>query len=293
MSEMFDSLIIGEVALDTNVDFDGTTVEAIGGAVYYSGCAAAAVGHKIAVLPKADTAKVDLKAAFAQAPNVTVFPLHSTNSTVIRNVYHTADRERRTSNVASVIDPYRTEEIPEISAKIWHLAGLVGGDLPNEMIPFAARHAKLAIDVQCMLRWVENGGMVYHDWKEKREFLPNVDFLKTDAAEAEILTGTDDRAEAARMLHDWGAKEIMITHNTEVLVFDGKEIYTCPIKARNLSGRTGRGDTTFAGYVNERLTSDIPTALRFATALVSLKMETPGAFRGTRSDVDEYIRLFY
>ena len=93
--------------------------------------------------------------------------------------------------------------------------------------------------------------------------------------------------------HGWGAKEIMITHNTEVLVFDGREIYTCPIKARNLSGRTGRGDTTFAGYVNERLTSDIPAALRFATALVSLKMETPGAFCGTRADVDEYIRLFY
>lgn len=38
-----------------------------------------------------------------------------------------------------------------------------------------------------------------------------------------------------------------------------------PIRARNLSGRTGRGDTTFAGYINERLTADIPTVLRSAT----------------------------
>ena len=52
-----------------------------------------------------------------------------------------------------------------------------------------------------------------------------------------------------------------------------------PHQARNLSGRTGRGDTTFAGYINERLTQDIPTALRTATALVSLKMETPGPFQ--------------
>ena len=36
----FDSLIIGEVAQDTNVDYDGTTVHAVGGAVYYSGFAA-------------------------------------------------------------------------------------------------------------------------------------------------------------------------------------------------------------------------------------------------------------
>ena len=184
----FDSLIIGEVAQDTNVDYDGTTVHAVGGAVYYSGFAAANTGHKTAVLPKADTAQVDLAAAFAPAPNVTVYPLHSRTSFVTKNVYHTPDRERRTSTVDSVIEPYRTEEVPDIDAAIWHLAGLAAGDIPNEMIPFAARHAMVAIDVQTMLRWVENGGMVYHDWAEKKELLPYVRFLKTDAAEAEILT---------------------------------------------------------------------------------------------------------
>ena len=95
----YDSLIIGEIAQDTNVDYDGTVVQAIGGAVYYSGFAAANMGHKIAVLPKADTRQVDLKAAFAAAPNITVYPLHSDTSFVTKNVYHTADRERRTSTV--------------------------------------------------------------------------------------------------------------------------------------------------------------------------------------------------
>ena len=289
----FDTLIIGEVALDTNVDYDGTTVQAIGGAVYYSGFAAANIGHRTAVLPKADMTAEELRAAFAQAPNVTVYPLPSRASFVTKNVYHTPDRERRTSTVSSMIDPYRPEEIPAVDAAVWHLAGLVRGDLPNELIPYAAKHAQVAIDVQCMLRCVENGGMVYHDWAEKKELLPYVRFLKTDAAEAEILTGLTDRAEAAKLLYSWGAKEIMITHNSEVLVYDGREIYTCPIRARNLSGRTGRGDTTFAGYINERLTADIPTALRFATALVSLKMETPGPFTGTRADVEAYLNAFY
>ena len=289
----FDALIIGEVAQDTNVDCDGTTVEAIGGAVYYSGFAAANIGHKIAVLPKADTAQIDLTAAFAPAPNITVYPLHSRTSFVTKNIYHTPDRERRTSTVDSVVEPYRPEEVPDIDAAIWHLAGLAAGDIPNEMIPFAARHAMVAIDVQTMLRRVEDGTLVYRDWAEKRELLPYVRFLKTDAAEAEILTGLTDRTEAAKLLYQWGAKEILITHNTEVLVYDGREVYTCPIRARNLSGRTGRGDTTFAGYINERLTADIPTALRFATALVSLKMETPGPFTGTRADVEAYLNAFY
>ena len=56
----------------------------------------------------------------------------------------------------------------------------------------------------------------------------------------------------AKMLYGWGAKEVFITHNKEVLAYDGNRVYTCPIKARNLSGRTGRGDTAFAAYVTER-----------------------------------------
>ena len=115
----------------------------------------------------------------------------------------------------------------------------------------------------------------------------------TDAAEAKSLTGLDDRAAAALQLYDWGAREIMITHNTEVLIYDGKQIYTCPIVARNLSGRTGRGDTCFAGYITERLRPDVPTALQYAAALVSRKMEPPGPFQGTRADVMAYIKEMY
>ena len=55
----------------------------------------------------------------------------------------------------------------------------------------------------------------------------------------------------------------------------------------------GLGDTTFAGYLTERLDHDIPAALEFAAALVSLKMETPGPFMGTRQDVLDYIKRFY
>ena len=121
-----------------------------------------------------------------------------------------------------------------------------------------------------------------------------MDYFKTDAAEAEIITGLSDRAEAARQLYAWGAKEIVITHNTEVLVYDGKEILTCPIKARNLSGRTGRGDTVFAGYIAARQEGkSVQEALLYCTALVSLKMETPGPYRGTRQDVLDYIKEFY
>lgn len=76
-------------------------------------------------------------------------------------------------------------------------------------------------------------------------------------------------------------------------MYAGETVHTCPIRARNLSGRTGRGDTAFAGYIAERQHSGVEQALLYCTALVSLKMETPGPFRGNRQDVLNYIREFY
>ena len=41
------------------------------------------------------------------------------------------------------------------------------------------------------------------------------------------------------------------------------------------------------------LGADMEEALLYATACVSLKMETPGVFRGTKADVLNYLDEFY
>ena len=110
----------------------------------------------------------------------------------------------------------------------------------------STKKVQLTPEGEILLRHIEpDKTMNFYDWEDKLEYMPDIDFLKTDAAEAEILTGYSDRIEAAKALYAMGAKEIMISHNTEILIYDGKEIFTSPIKARNLSGRTGRGDTCF------------------------------------------------
>lgn len=117
------------------------------------------------------------------------------------------------------------------------------GDYEDDIIKVLAQRGKVALDMQGYLRVPDPSTkeMVYHDWDRKQEYFPHITYLKTDAAEAEILTGTSDRREAARLMVEWGVKEALITHNTEVLVYDGKEYYTCPLKPLGLAGRTGRG----------------------------------------------------
>ena len=291
----YDSLILGQISLDINVDHAGNEVREVGGAVVASGFATSALGHPTCVLPKANLSEVDVTSLFARATNVDVVPLASPSCTSIQNVYHTPDKERRTCRAISRINPYRVDELPDVDAAIVHIAGLMRGDFSGDIIEWAAKRAMCAVDVQCLLRCADadEGVMAFHDWPEKQTYLPMIRFLKTDAAEAEILTGLRDRREAAKKLHGWGASEIMITHNTEALIYNGEQFYTKPLLPRNLSGRTGRGDTCFSAYITERLTQPIEAALLTACALVSLKMEAPGPFTGSRADVEAYIKAFY
>ena len=163
------------------------------------------------------------------------------------------------------------------------------------MIEELSKRGKVAVDVQGFLRHAsgDNTQMYFENWADRERLIPYITYLKTDAAEAEILTGEKDRTKAAEILYGMGAKEVIITHNTEVLAYDGKRVYTCPIKARSLIGRSGRGDTTFAAYITERKRASVEEALLFATACVSSKMEKLGPYRGTRDDILEYIRMFY
>lgn len=291
----YDVLTIGHISLDYNIDYLDNQIIEIGGAVIYSSAAAYALGHKVGAVTKLAKEDKDRLGALV-IPKEDIFFIESAKSTSIRNKYFTADKERRACTCRSQADGFTISDIPNVDAEIYHFAGLIYGDFDGNLIKELSKKGKIAVDVQATLRHQDpndGGRMFFEDWAEKKDLLPYIDFLKTDAAEAEILTGTSDRRLAAKMLYDWGAKEVCITHNTEVLAYDGHNYYTCPIKARNLSGRSGRGDTTFASYITERLHSDIPTSLLWATATVSLKMEKPGALQVKREQIADYINEFF
>ncbi|NLC32144.1 MAG: ribokinase [Clostridiales bacterium] len=289
MKQPFDIIVIGPLSLDRNIDHSGEERREIGGAVVASGFAAANTGSKTAIFTKFNPDEVDGLSVFKDL-DAEVFTAVCKNTTSIQNRYLTADKERRVCTSLGRCDPFLESDLPDVQADIWHFAGLTYGDFSGELFQAASAKGKVAVDVQCLLRHIlPDGRMDFFDWDKKEQFLPIIDYLKTDAAEAEILTGLSDRREAAHQLHAWGAKEIMITHNTEALIYDGDAFYTCPLIPRNLSGRTGRGDTCFAGYITKRRTQGIAESLTFASALVSLKMESPGPFRGSSDDVLRYI----
>lgn len=292
MARRADILVIGHISKDL-IRFRGREDQSIGGAVVYSSVAAKRVGAEVIALTKLNPEDMDVLAVFAEH-DVPVLHRASSATTSIRNTYHTPDRDRRTCEALSIADPFGPADVPEdVAPDVYYLGGLIKGEFPEELVLELAARGKVALDVQGFVRVSDNGPMVFRDWDKKKEVLPLIHFLKTDAAEAEILTGSNDVQEAARILNNWGADEVMVTHNAGVLVYAHERAYTFPFTSRDLSGRTGRGDTCFATYCAWRKNHSPEEACLFAAALTSLKMETPGPFAGSVANVERAIEVRY
>jgi len=288
MGSKYDIVTIGHITDDILND-RGKVSRFIGGAAFFSSFAAIRSGADILVLTK--LAQKDFGLLYdLKEQGIELIALPSTSTTSIENIFESEDVDQRKVTLLSQAEPFRLEEIPDVQTEVFNLAGLFHGDIPPEMIQPLSRKARVGLDLQCMLRTSREGSFSWMDWPEKRECLPNVTYLKADSLESRVITGVEDRREAAQILHGWGASEVLITHSSEVLVYDGKEVLTATFNPSNLSGRTGRGDTCFAAYITWRLNHGIEESLRYAAALTSIKMEKPGPFLGTSDEVLQRMR---
>jgi sugar/nucleoside kinase (ribokinase family) len=286
--DKYDIVSIGHITRDT-LHYRGEVTGFTGGAAYFSSFAAKRSNAKIVVVTK--LAKEDfgiLDDLRKEAIDLIAIPSRQTTS--IENVFETDDLDRRKVRLISQADPFAPGDIPQVKTRVYHLGGLFLGEIPNALIEYLHPKGKIALDMQAMLRSSENVEMEFKDWAEKEQYLPMVTYLKADSLESEVTTGTTDREKAATLLHGWGAKEVMITHSSEVIVYNGKKMFRAPFNPRDLSGRTGRGDTCFGAYLTWRLSHGIEESVKFAAALTSIKMEKFGPFSGTLKEVLERMK---
>jgi sugar/nucleoside kinase (ribokinase family) len=289
----YDIIFMGHISKDIIVEYDGSEARLLGGALLYSAVTAVRAGAKVLAVTKASAADAASLDFLRKEASLDLVVGESPESTSILNVFKSADHERRDVTLRSAAQPFQAADIPAgASAPVIDLAGLFVGELPETLIEELSGRARIAVDAQGLLRTaMPDKTMKFFDWANKKKYLPMVSYFKTDAAEVEILTGLSDRDAAVRALADIGrrpdgtAPEIMVTHNTEVLVLSDGVTYRAPYTSSNLSGRTGRGDTTFSAYLTYRLHHGPEESVRFAAALCSIKMEKPGPFSGTMAEV--------
>jgi len=268
-----DLILVGAVSKDENIYMDGSE-SSIGGAVTYGAFAAKRSGARVGIVTKLAEEDLHLCDRFDDE-QIPVWVLPSKKTTAIRNVYHTMDKERRTCTCLAAADAFTPASLPAVTTKIIHAAALIKGEVPLETLQSLTRFGKVGLDVQGFLRVSRGVELVFEKTDEAEHALRSAIFLKADAAEAEILTGKTDIAAAARELLEMGPKEVVISHNHELVLACGEKIYRAPLTPKKIKGRTGRGDTLFGSYLARRTQGDEPfNALKFAAALVSVKLPT-------------------
>jgi len=217
---------------------------------------------------------------------VQVFARPAPETTGIENFYNSADMERRTYKPLGFAGPIRRGDIPDLSAQVYLVSGIMSGEVEPPLLQWLAARGPLGLDVQGFIRFRKNDSLVYRQWANMAEDLAHVTYLKVDRFEAEFLTGETDLHSAARQLAAYGPREIVLTQTSGVTVYADGHIYEAPFTPRSLDGRTGRGDTCFSIYVGKRLSAPAEEACRFAAAVTTLKQEQIGPWRGPLCDLE-------
>ena len=285
----FDVCIIGHITKDI-VSIKNVKEEKPGGVVYYSSIALKNLGSKVSIITKAAERDKSLLSDIIEN-DICIFYKESTETTVFENIY-SEDLDLRIQNVIHVAQPFRPEDILDISAQIFHFGPLTKGDIPLEILKTLSKKAKIALDIQGCMRKVENGWVKITDWEEKEEGLTYINILKTDESEARILSGEDNIKKAIVKLSRYGIDEIIITLGSKgSLIYSNGKFYSIPsFSAKRIVDPTGCGDTYMAGYIYKRLkSSDIYNSGRFAAATASLKLGESGPFKGSEKDVQDFL----
>jgi sugar/nucleoside kinase (ribokinase family) len=292
MSKHYDITFVGHMCYDEIIPFGGQPHVAPGSAVLCGAMVAARVGKKVAAVVKMAQKDEQILQAMKDV-GVDTYVIPSAETTYSRVLHESANVDERKLTLVKSAGLIAFNDVPKLSSTCVHLAGISDTEFDMALMKgLKSRDYSLSTDMQSFVRHVTpvTHDIEFSDVANKKEIAAMMDKLKLDVVEARILTGTDDLEKAGIIVESWGCPETLITHAQGVLARVKGKTYYEKFSNSNVSGRTGRGDTTFAAYLSSRLNHGVAESLKFAAALVSIKMETPGPFKGTLEDVEKRLK---
>jgi sugar/nucleoside kinase (ribokinase family) len=288
MSKKYDITFVGHMCYDEIKHFGQEAKVAPGSAVLCGAMVAARVGKKVAAVVKMSPDDEEILQPMKDL-GIDCYLIPSEETSYNRVVHESENMDERTMTLIKSAGLIDIKDVPELDSTCVHLAGISDTEFDMALMKGlkARNYPSLSVDMQSFVRHINpvTKNHEYSDVADKKEIAAMMDKLKLDVLEAKLVTGTDDLEKAAIIIESWGCSDIMITQSEGVLArVDGRTYYE-KFSNSNVSGRTGRGDTTFVAYLAHRLDHGIAESVKFAAALVSIKMETPGPFSGTLDEV--------
>lgn len=268
--------------------------------VLMSGGTSFYVAHAIQHLPKEVSFQLVTKVGEQDMPvvqniqkkgiNVKVYP--SKHTVFFENKYYRS-LNNRTQRVLAKADAFTIDEMKLIKAKIYHIGSLLNDDFSPEIIKYLSTKGSISIDAQGFLREVKGEDVHAIDWKDKQEILSCTDIIKINEHEMKVITGYSSPYDAARKLHAWGVKEVIVTLGSEgSIIYANNRFYDIPAYApREVVDATGCGDTYSAGFLYCRSQGiGFEEAGKFAAAMCTLKLEHSGPFDRSIEEVRRIVK---
>ena len=288
----YEVLYIGNYTKDTIISPSGTKY-VDGGAVNYAAHAAGRLGGKVAVvthLSKEDDRVVE---KFKTA-GIDCFATYTPFSTLMKLDYPTTNPDIRNLSVTATAGSITPQEVESLNARAAVIGSSLRGEVGLDVIQaLTSRGMLIAAAMQGFVRVLRGVELKDESWPEMAVTLAHVDVVKSDAVEAEFLTGETDIYKAAKYYADMGPKEIVLTHKDGLLIYADGKTHEMNFYPARLDGRSGRGDTCIGTYMFMRLSMTPRDAGIWAAAVTSLKMENLGPFNRSMSEVESFIREKY
>ena len=288
----YDIVFIGQMGMGRIVPFEGPPFVEPGTPVLFSAMAASCQGKRIAAVTRISESEGYLLEPL-KAAGIDLF-VEPGEARQYRIVFPTANVDQRQGFVIKNGGHFAIGDIPPFEPPcLIHLCCFGFRELHLDLMrALKTRGFRLSVDMQNFVLQADDktGAVHLEDVPEKEEIANTADFVKLDAVEAQTLTGADVLQEQADILEEWGCSETIITCSEGALARSKGKTAFVKFTNRSTRGRMGRGDTVMGSYLARRLDHSFEDSLRFAVALASIKMESPGPFRGSVEDVIERMR---
>jgi sugar/nucleoside kinase (ribokinase family) len=291
-NKMYDLVCIGNYTKDTIISPVGTRY-VDGGAVNYAAHAATRLGVKTAVVTRLSAEDSRVVEKFEQS-GIDCFPVYTPQSTLMELAYPTMDPDVRRLSVAATAGSITVEQVDGLQMKAAVIGSSLRGEVGSDVIQaLKAKGALVAVDMQGFVRVLRDQELKYEAWEDMQRTLSWVDIVKSDAVEAEFLTGEKDIRKAAQYYAAMGPAEIVLTHKDGVLIYANGKFQDAGFYPARMEGRSGRGDTCIGSYTAMRLSKPPFEAGIWAAAVTSLKMEDLGPFQRSVAEVEALIHERY
>ena len=289
----YDVLFCGNYTKDTIITPDGTTY-VDGGGMNYAAYASKRLGANPAVITRLNKEDERVVKGF-EANGIDCYPVFTPSSTLMTLEYKTRDVDRRNLYVKGIAGTISPRQLDELDARVIVTNSSLRGEVELEFFTEMRKRpgVLLSADVQGFIRVLRGESLVYEPWEEMGAVLQHLDILKSDAVEAEYLTGETDIEKAAKIFAGMGPKEILLTHSGGVLVYADGKFHHYAFHSESQAGRSGRGDTCVGTYVTKRLTLPPYEAGKWAAAVTGMKVERPGPFNRSIAEVEACIQKYY